>query len=101
LPRPSRAARWSYPECGVNEKSLRKRHRYLIVVNALDRGRVLYVVEGRRQASLDSFWGTLTSEQFAGVKVVAMDTWGPYVASTRTCVDGADDKFHIKNHLAN
>jgi transposase len=94
------------PRLGVDEKSFRKRHRYFTVVNDLDRGRVLYVAEGRRQASLDSFWGTLTAEQLAGVEAVAMDMWDPYVASTRAHLDGAEDKivydkFHIAQHLAN
>jgi len=93
------------PRLGVDEKSFRKRHRYLTVVNDLDRGRVLYVAEGRRQASLDGFWGTLTAEQLAGVEAVAMDMWDPYVASTRAHLDGAADKivfdkFHIAQHLA-
>ena len=94
------------PRLGVDEKSFRKRHRYLTVVNDLDRGRVLYVAEGRREASLDGFWGTLTAEQLAGVEAVAMDMWDPYVASTRAHLDGAEDKivydkFHIARHLAN
>lgn len=94
------------PRLGVDEKSFRKRHRYLTVVNDLDRGRVLYVAEGRRQASLDGFWGTLMSAQLAGVEAVAMDMWDPYVASTRAHLDGAEDKivydkFHIAQHLAN
>ena len=44
----------------MDEKSFRKRHRYLTVVNDLDRGRVLYVAAGRRRESLDGFWETLS-----------------------------------------
>ena len=44
------------PHIGVDEKSFRKRHRHLTLVNDLDRGRALYVAEGRRQQSLDGFW---------------------------------------------
>ena len=50
------------PYLGVDEKSFRKRHRYLTVVNDLNRSRVLFVAEGRRQASLDGFWKTLSAE---------------------------------------
>jgi len=90
---------------GVDEKSFRKRHRYLTVVNDLDRGRVLYVAEGRRQASLDGFWETLTAEQRDSIEAVAMDMWDPYVASTRVHLEESDqkivyDKFHIAQHLA-
>lgn len=93
------------PRLGVDEKSFRKRHRYLTVVNDLDRGRVLYVAEGRRQASLDGFWETLTTKQRDSIEAVAMDMWDPYVASTRMHLKDADqkivyDKFHIAQHLA-
>jgi transposase len=42
---------------GVDEKAIAKRHRYLTVVADLDRSRVLYLTEDRKQASLDGFWG--------------------------------------------
>ncbi len=50
------------PHIGVDEKSFRKRRRCFTLVNDLDRGRVLYVAEGRRRQSLDGFWPTLSSE---------------------------------------
>jgi len=46
----------SVAHIGVDEKSFRKRRRHLTLVNDLDRMRVLYVAEGRRQQSLDGFW---------------------------------------------
>ena len=93
------------PYLGVDEKSFRKRHRYLTVVNDLNRSRVLFVAEGRRQASLDGFWKTLSAEQLARVEAVAMDMWDPYVASTREHLDESEkkivyDKYHIAAHLA-
>ena len=78
---------------GVDEKSFRKHHRYLTVVNDLDRSRVLFVAEGRRQASLDGFWETLSKEQLGGVEAVAMDMWDPYVASTREHLKESDKKI--------
>ena len=39
---------------------------------------MLFVAEGRRQASLDGFWKTLSAEQLARVEAVAMDMWDPY-----------------------
>jgi hypothetical protein len=47
-------------------------HRYLTLVNDLDRSRVLYVAEDRKQSSLDGFWPTLTEEQRDGIKAVAI-----------------------------
>ena len=90
---------------GVDEKSFRKRHRYLTIVNGLKRSRVLFVAEGRRKASLDGFWETLSEEQLGGVEAVAMDMWDPYVASTREHLPESDkkivyDKYHIAAHLS-
>ena len=66
---------------GVDEKSFRKGHKYVTLVNDLARGRVLYVAEGRKQSSLDGFWSTLTQEQTDWIAGVALDMWDPYVRS--------------------
>jgi len=89
---------------GVDEKAIAKRHRYLTVVADLDRHRVLYLGEDRKQESLDGFWATLTPEQLAGIQAVAMDMWEPYVQSTRAHLLGAEDKivfdkFHVVRHV--
>jgi transposase len=52
---------------GVDEKAFRKGHRYATIVSDLERGHVLYVAEERKQASLDGFWATLSSEQLASI----------------------------------
>jgi len=70
----------------------------------LDRSRVLYLADDRKQASLDAFWPTLTPAQRDGITAVAMDMWEPYVQSTRVHLPDADskivfDKFHVVKHL--
>lgn len=92
------------PRIGVDEKAFRKGHRYATLVADLDRGRVLYVAEGRQQASLDGFWSTLSAEQLASIEAVAMDMWEAYESSVRQHVPHADekivfDKFHVAKHL--
>lgn len=92
------------PHLGVDEKAVAKRHRYLTVVADLDRQRVLYLANDRKQDSLDGFWGTLTPEQRAGIDAVAMDMGEPSLQSTRAHLAGAEtkivfDKFHIVKHL--
>lgn len=92
------------PHIGVDEKSFRKRHRYVTVVSDIDRGRVLYVAEDRKQKSLDAFWPTLSKEQLASIEGVAMDMWEAYINSTKEHLPGADekivfDKFHVSKHL--
>jgi transposase len=91
-------------QIGVDEKAFRKRHHYLTLVNDLERGRVLYVAEDRKQSSLDGFWKTLTEEQITNIESVAMDMWDPYTHSVREHVPEADgkivfDKFHVAQHL--
>ena len=93
------------PHLGVDEKSFRKRHRYVTVVNDLKRSRVLFVAIGRRKASLDGFWETLSQEQRTSIEAVAMDMWDPFVASTREHLEEAEkkivyDKYHIAAHLS-
>jgi transposase len=93
------------PYIGVDEKSFRKRHRYVTVVSDINGSRVLYVSEDRKQTSLDRFWGTLTEEQLDSIEGVAMDMWDPYIDSTKEHLPDADekivfDKFHVAKHLS-
>lgn len=90
---------------GVDEKSFTKGRRYFRLVNDLNRPRVLYVAEGRTEASLDGFWSGLSEAQIQGVEAVAMDMWDPYINSTVNHLPEARrksvfDKFHIAKHLS-
>jgi len=89
---------------GVDEKSFTKGHHYFTIVNDLDRSRVLFVAEHRTEESLDGFRRSVSEEQRAAVRGVAMDMWDPYLNSTRKHLPDADrkivfDKFHIAKHL--
>ena len=89
---------------GVDEKAIAKHHTYLTVVADLDRSRVLYLAEDRKEESLDGFWPTLTPAQQEGIQAIAMDMWEPYIQSTREHLEDAAtkivfDKFHIEKHL--
>jgi transposase len=93
-------------QIGVDEKAFRKGHNYLTIVNDLERSRVLYVAEERKESSLDGFWPTLTDKQREGIEGVAMDMWEPYINSVRNHLPDADskivfDKYHIASHLGN
>ena len=92
------------PHLGVDENAFAKRHRYLTVVADLDRSRVLYLAEDRKQESLDGFWATLTPAQRNGIEAMAMDMWEPYIQSTGMHLKNAEekivfDKFHVAKHL--
>jgi transposase len=89
---------------GVDEKAIAKHHKYLTVVADLDRSRVLYLAEDRKEESLDGFWPTLTPAQQEGIQAIAMDMWEPYIQSTREHLEDAAtkivfDKFHIEKQL--
>lgn len=89
---------------GIDEKSFTRGHRYFTLVNDLDRGRVLFVGEHRTEETLDRFRESLSPEQLAAVRGVAMDMWDPFVNSTRQHLPEAGhkivfDKFHIAKHL--
>ena len=89
---------------GIDEKAFRKGHRYLTIVNDVDRGTVEFVAEGREKAPLATFCESRTPEQLAGIEAVAMDLWGPYVQATPEAVPVAFskivfDRFNIMQHM--
>jgi len=92
------------PHVGVDEKAFSRGQSYVTLVTDLDRSRVLYVAADRKQSSLDGFWPTLTAEQLASIRGVAIDMWDPYEASLRRHLPEAQskivyDKFHVAKHL--
>jgi transposase len=89
---------------GVDETAIARGHEYITVVTALDAPRVLEVMDGRTQASLDGFWGQSEPADLARVEQIAMDMWEPYIGSTRFHVPDGEakivfEKFHILKHL--
>ncbi len=92
------------PSLGVDEKSIAKRHRYVTLVGDLDRGTIEFVSFDRKKSSLDAFYQSLTPQQLAGIRAVAMDMWEPYICSTVQHVpDAANkivfDRFHVMKHM--
>jgi transposase len=89
---------------GVDETSFQKRHEYVTVVCDLKREVVVHVADEHKEESLDEFYESLGPEGLAGLEVVCMDMWRPYIASTRRYVPEADrkiafDKFHVAKQL--
>ncbi len=91
---------------GVDETSFQRRHEYVTVVNDLQSGKVLYVGDGRGQEALEAFYESLSPEQLAAIKAVAMDMWKPYIQATKNRVEGWEtkicfDRFHVAKYLGN
>jgi transposase len=92
------------PYLGVDEKAVARRHQYVTMVCDLDRGTVEYLADNREKTSLDAYYVSLSPEQLAGIRAVAMDMWDPYIASTLAHVPGGRskivfDRFHIMKHM--
>jgi len=89
---------------GIDEKSIRKRHKYFTIVSDLESQEVLWIGRGRKRETIDAFWKTLTPEQLAGIEGIAMDMWLPYFDSVVANVpEGKSkvvfDKYHIAKYL--
>jgi transposase len=84
----------------IDEKAFAKRHSYETIICDLARGTVEYVVDDRKQESLEKYYRQFTKEELAGVSAIAMDMWDPYIAATKAHVPDAAskivfDKFHV------
>lgn len=88
---------------GIDEKAIRKGHKYFTVVSDLDESAVLWVGEDRKRETLDQFWESWTVEQRAQVQAVAMDMWPAFFTSTAAHIPDGEgkivfDRFHIMQH---
>jgi transposase len=90
---------------GMDEKSFRKGHNYISVINDLENRRVLEVVEGREgNAANQLITKALDEKQREMVCGVCIDMSAPYIKAIRERLPHADivhDKFHISQHLGN
>ena len=88
---------------GLDEVSLRRGHTYRIVVTDLIRERAIWFGgTDRSEASLDAFFTWLGPEKSRHIRVVVMDMWKAFRASTRHHAPQASilfDKFHVLRHL--
>ena len=89
---------------GVDETAFQKRHEYVTVVCDLERERVLHVADEHKESSLAEFYQALGPERCAGLEVICVDMWRPYLAATRAYVPDAEqkiafDRFHVAQLL--
>jgi len=90
---------------GVDEVSIKKGHRYAIVVADLDRQRPIWMSEspGRAEEDMDRFFDDLGPRRAARIKLAVMDMWKPFRNSTAAHAPNARfvfDKFHVLRHLS-
>jgi transposase len=89
---------------GVDEKAIARGHTYLTLVCDIEAGTVEHVAEGRKEASLDTYFEQLPPEARERIEAVAVDMWEPYLYSLHGNVPGASekivfDRFHIMQHM--
>ena len=89
---------------GIDEVSIKKGHRYAIVVADLDRHRPIWLAcEGRREEHMDAFFKEIGPERCRGIRLAVMDMWKPFKNSTQNHAPQAEviyDKFHVLKHLS-
>jgi len=88
----------------IDEKAFAKGHRYETLVCDLKRGTVEYVVEDRKQESLERYYRQFDREELAQVKALTMDMWDPFIAATRAFIPQAEekivfDRFHVTRQV--
>ena len=87
---------------GMDEKSFRTGHKYITILNDLDKGRVLDVVEDRTIKATRTLLGTLSKQQRKAVKPVSIDMWQAFATATHKLLPAADivhDRLHISKYL--
>lgn len=91
------------PWLGMDEKSFRKGHNYISVINDIEGSRVLDVVEGRDGTVAEELINkALDANQREMVCGVAIDMSAPYINAIKKHLPHADivhDKFHISKHI--
>ncbi len=95
VPDPSEA---SPTVIGVDEFSIRRRHRYATAVIDFKSGEIPYIGLDRTKESLSFFYEALGPEKCEKIEAVAMDMWKPYEEATREhCPNAAIvyDPFHV------
>jgi len=88
---------------GIDEFSVRKGHRYTIVVSDLVRKRPIWVGgENRKAESLDLFYQWLGAKKCRNIRLAVMDMLEAFENSTKKNIPQAAilyDKFHVIRHL--
>lgn len=88
---------------GVDEISMKKRHRqFILVLSDLDRNCVIAVLEERHKENLEAWFDGLTDEQRAAIEEVSMDMWSPYRQAVEAKLPQAAivaDRFHLMQNL--
>ena len=89
---------------GIDEISIKKGHRYAILVADMDQKRPIWMSTelGRDKEHMDIFYKELGDKQCKRIKLAVMDMWKPFRNSLNDNAPQAQiiyDKFHVLGHL--
>ena len=88
---------------GIDEISLKKRHKqFVLVISDISSRSVLAVLPDRRKDTLEKWLNKLTEEQRRAIKFVSIDMWAPYAQAVRTKLPKSRltvDRFHVMKQL--
>lgn len=88
---------------GIDEISLKKRHKqFVLVISDISNRSVLAVLPDRTKETLENWLDKLTEEQRQAIKFVSTDMWAPYAQAIRAKLPHAQltvDRFHVMKQL--
>jgi transposase len=88
---------------GIDEISVKKGHKYRIIVSDLELERPIWVGgQDRSESSLDGFYEELGADKASKIRLAVMDMWKAFEKSTRKNAPQSAilyDKFHVMRHL--
>ncbi len=88
---------------GIDEKSMKKGHKYFTVLSDLDENKVIDIVEDRTMAATKELFDKIqTMNDLSSLKGITMDMWKPYMSVSNEVfpeVDKIHDRFHLKKYL--
>ncbi len=87
---------------GIDEKSFGRHHSYITVLNDLENGSVVEVVEDRTKEASEKVLNSLSASQKQGVQAIAMDFWQAFIGAAEKVLPEATivhDRFHISKYL--
>jgi transposase len=90
---------------GIDEKSMKKGHKYMTVVSDFTNKSVIDLCEGRSLDTTAYFLNSLkNNNDFTSLKAVSIDMWRAYISSIKKVFPDSDivhDRFHIMKYLNN
>jgi len=97
------AVPWATRVLGIDEISLKKRHKqFVLVISDIARKCILAVLPDREKKTLEHWLDSLSPEDRKAIRFVSIDMWTPYQQAARNKLPHAQvvvDRFHVVKQL--